>query len=316
MSVRLYFPLCRNDVSTVRAGNLESPFAVVVLKALLKILMIRVNFLTVANVTHWRYTESSARVPVTRPSDVLHVGKMTGVLRVRTCENCGADTVDSRGICQNCGWSESDQSSSSPSLGETRAAQIAVAPTDSRGMATSPRIPSNVAPQYPFERTVDMPRSTPPVSPLSRTGASGPNAGGTQGGSSRYCGTCGARIEPGEVFCGQCGTPVGAGGNNPGAYGGGRSSASGRYRTEDEGVWSPGQGDALTEAIMSGPPTPMPAQFGRGAVSSPYSATYAPTSGYDNAGSARTTRIVWGILCLVASLLLAAAAVGVYVIWQ
>src|SRR5215469_15139652 len=193
---------------------------------------------------------------------------MTGELRVRTCINCGADTVDSRGICQNCGWSESDRNSSSPSLGETRAAQIPMSPTDNRGMATSSRLQTNVAPQYPFERTVDMPRNTPPVSPT-RSGASGPNMGGTQGGTSRYCGTCGARIEPGEVFCGQCGTPVGAGGNSLGAYSGGRSSGSGRYRMEDDDdVWSPGQGDALTEAI---PPAPMPAQFGRGVVSSPYS---------------------------------------------
>lgn len=280
------------------------------------ILMIRTNFITVANLTWWRYTESSARVPVARPGGALHVGNMTGELRVRTCENCGADTVDSRGICQNCGWSESDRSSSSPSLGETRAAQIPVPPTDGRGMATSSRIQPNVAPHYPFERTVDMPRNTPTVSPLSRTGVSGPNVAGTQSSTSRYCGTCGARIEPGEVFCGQCGTPVGAGGTSLGAYGGGRGSGSGRYRVEDDEVWSPGQGDALTEAILPGPPAPMPAQFGRGAVSSPYGATYAPASGYDDAGSARTTRIVWGILCLVASLLLAAAAVGVAVIWQ
>jgi hypothetical protein len=189
-----------------------------------------------------------------------------------------------------------------------------MSPTDNRGMATSSRLQTNVAPQYPFEHTVDMPRNTPPVSPLTRTGASGPNMGGTQGGTSRYCGTCGARIEPGEVFCGQCGTPVGAGGNTLGAYGGGRSSGSGRYRMEeDDDVWSPGQGDALTEAI---PPPPNPAQFGRGVVSSPYSATYASVAGYDETGSARNTRIMWGILCLVASLLLAAAAVGVAVIWQ
>jgi len=82
---------------------------------------------------------------------------------------------------------------------------------------------------------------------------------------------------------------------------------------DDDDVWSPGQGDALTEAI---PPAPMPAQFGRGVVSSPYSATYASAAGYDETGSARNTRIMWGILCLVASLLLAAAAVGVAVIWQ
>jgi hypothetical protein len=148
---------------------------------------------------------------------------------------------------------------------------------------------------------------------MPRSGVSGPNATGTQGGTSRYCGTCGARIEPGEVFCGQCGTPVGSGGNSLGAYGGGRNSGSGRYQMEDEDVWSPGQGDALTEAIA---PTPMPAHFGRAAASSPYSGTYASASGYDEAGSERTTRIVWGVLCLVVSLLLAAAAVGVAVLWQ
>ena len=45
-------------------------------------------------------------------------------------------------------------------------------------------------------------------------------------------------------------------------------------------------------------------------------ATYAATAGYDDTASARTTRIMWGILCLVASFLLAAAAVGVAVIWR
>jgi hypothetical protein len=50
------------------------PFAVVALKILLTTLMIRTNIITVANVTHWRYTETSARVPVTRPGGALRIG--------------------------------------------------------------------------------------------------------------------------------------------------------------------------------------------------------------------------------------------------
>jgi hypothetical protein len=141
------------------------------------------------------------------------------------------------------------------------------------------------------------------------------------GGPARYCGTCGARIERGEVFCGQCGTPVGPSDNNLGNYGSGRNTGSYRAEDDDE-VWSPGQGDALTEAMLPGPPTPMLAPYNRGVGTSSYTSGFGATSGYGSATdydavqAARSTRILWGILCLVASLMLAGMAMAVALLWQ
>jgi len=218
---------------------------------------------------------------------------------VRTCENCGANAVDSRGICQNCGWHEPRINDSSPSLGETRAAEIPTTQAGVRGNTGSPS---------PFERTVDLPRYTPPLP--SRVGAStGLN---TQGGNSRYCGTCGARIERGEVFCGQCGTPVGTGRNSYGGQGM-TSSAPSRYVVGDDDSWSPARESELTEAIMPFRPPPMPAQYNRGISGPPYNQSYGAVPGYAASGaqsrSNRTARIVWGVVCLVSSLVVAGAAV-------
>src|SRR5215475_8998999 len=47
---------------------------------------------------------------------------------VNTCERCGADAVDARGVCQNCGWQRRGNAftdtAGAPSLGETRAADV------------------------------------------------------------------------------------------------------------------------------------------------------------------------------------------------
>jgi hypothetical protein len=242
---------------------------------------------------------------------------MTGELSVRTCENCGADAVDSRGVCQNCGFvDEADMRNSSPSLGETRAAEIPRSSMNNRGMGMGPSpAQPGATPQFPFERTVDMPRYTPPAS---RTYGGMPSQVGTstQTGSSpaRYCGTCGARIERGEVFCGQCGTPVGPSGNNVGSYGG-RNTGSYMARDDDD-VWSPSHGDALTEAMIPGPPTPMPAPYNRGVGGSPYSSGYSSATSYEAVQSARASRILWGILCLVASLMMAGVAGAVALLWK
>jgi hypothetical protein len=217
---------------------------------------------------------------------------------VRTCENCGMNAVDSHGICQNCGWHEPQIDDSSPSLGETRAAEVPSTQAGARNSSSSVKSGDADVTQSPsFERTVDLPRYSPPATQVSRTGASG---------TGRYCGACGARIERGEVFCGQCGTPVGASGNSYDDVGGGRSSPTGapsRYIVGDDDEWSPARGDSLTEALA--PPPPMPAQYNRGGVPyNPYSAT-----SYTASSSSRTARIIWGVLCLIASLLVAGAAV-------
>jgi len=54
--------------------DVRAPHAFVALKILLTTLMIRTNIITVANMTHWRYTESSAKVPVTWSGGALRVG--------------------------------------------------------------------------------------------------------------------------------------------------------------------------------------------------------------------------------------------------
>ena len=203
-----------------------------------------------------------------------------------------------------------------PSLGETRAADIPTTVAGNRGRVT-PAQPSGVASAPLFERTVDMPRYASPPSRPTRNNATGVT--GAQN-TSRYCGTCGARIERGEVFCGQCGTPVGASGNNFGNAGnpGGRSAVGGspsRYVAGDDEMWSPTQGDALTEAYV--PPPPMPARYNQSMAGAPYNQGYgtpAPQAGQAANASARTARIVWGVICLAASLMMAGAAVLVFLL--
>ncbi len=210
------------------------------------------------------------------------------------------NAVDSRGICQNCGWREPIVQDSSPSLGETRAAEIPSTQIGARG--TGVGVPS------PFDRTVDLPRYAQP--PSTRVGtASG--VLNTPGGNGRFCGTCGARIERGEVFCGQCGTPVGS---SRTSYTGQGMTGSGpsRYVVGDDDDWSPGNGSELTEALMPSPPVPMPAQYNRGISGLAYNQAYGSSAGYGSAAasqSSRTTRVVWGVVCLVASLVVAGAAV-------
>lgn len=223
---------------------------------------------------------------------------------MQTCENCGANAVNSRGICQNCGWRQPGISDSSPSLGETRAAEVPTTQTGMRG----------AGPSSPFGPTADLPRYTPPLALPSRGSAA--SLVSPQGGTSRYCGTCGARIERGEVFCGQCGTPVGSGRNSYGGQGM-TSSAPSRYMTgDDEEAWSPANSSEFTEAILPSPPPAMPAQYNRGVPGLPYNQAYGSGTVYaasPGSGANRSARIVWGVVCLVASLVIAGAAVLVAV---
>jgi predicted amidophosphoribosyltransferase len=72
---------------------------------------------------------------------------------VTTCEQCGANAVDERGICGNCGW-EADarafrEDEDAQSLGETRAAEVQT----SVGPAREQRGTMNAR----FERTSQRP---------------------------------------------------------------------------------------------------------------------------------------------------------------
>jgi hypothetical protein len=207
---------------------------------------------------------------------------------VTTCEQCGADTVDSQGICRNCGWQAQDPESledGAPSLGETRAAGVIDDGAGAPGARPTPR------PR--FERTTQLPPYGTPGQPAS---PSKPPVLGTSTSIARYCGACGARISGSEAFCGQCGTPVGA---PPGSYGG----PAPRYHVGGTGNWTPEQGEAPTEAYIPSP--------GAGYAGSRPGAPYYPVSqpGARQGNGGRTARIVIGVLCLMGSVGSAIAAV-------
>lgn len=225
------------------------------------------------------------------------------------CEQCGADAVSEDGVCGNCGWQApaaaaapeaetADELGSSPSLGETRAADIPDLPAPRP--ATRSGTPAAAAAAAPaVERTVDLPRYTPPARP------SGSRAPSTTGTPARFCGTCGARITGNEAFCGQCGTPVSASMADAGTAFRAPATGTARFRSDADGPWQSTDGDAPTEAFL--PPAPA---YARGArptaypMDGGYTAGRAPAAG----GSGRSVRIVLGILCLVGSLASAAGA--------
>lgn len=208
-----------------------------------------------------------------------------------TCEQCGANALDARGICGNCGWQAPD---GDIALGETREADVAasVARGHEPHVSGAPR----------FERTTQMPPYAPPR-PTTGRPVSGMGTGNV-GATSRYCGTCGARITGNEAFCGQCGTPIG-GANDFGTSLDVRSSDAGRYG--GSGAWTPGEGDALTEPFVVSPVGGYP----RTPANNPYAQMGYGGSGAMNgqasADSSRGIKTLFGVLCLVASV---ASAVG------
>lgn len=223
-----------------------------------------------------------------------------------TCEQCGADAVNAQGVCANCGWQASERAyedDDSPSLGETRAADIPASEA-APGVGRSQMPPSRVM------RTAEMPRPGTGFGQASHV--SGPPAGtgiGTNAGAARYCGTCGARIAPGEAFCGQCGTPIGAGSGDHGTV---NIPAGPVSRYQVGGAWGGISGDAPTEEYgaslanayphnQAGMPY-TPPQYGSGPNMPPVGAPAA-------SGSGRTVRIVFGVLCLVGSIASAVVAV-------
>jgi hypothetical protein len=225
---------------------------------------------------------------------------------VTRCEQCGADAVSADGVCGNCGWQmpaatdapaaeAADELGSSPSLGETRAANIPDLPAPRPATRTGAPV---AAPAPALERTVDIPRYAPPVRPA------GSRPPATTGTPARFCGTCGARITGNEAFCGQCGTPVSASIADAGTAFRAPATGTARFRADADGAWQPSDGDAPTEAFL--PPAPA---YGRGArpTAYPMDAGYAAARTPEAGGSGRSVRIVLGVLCLVGSL---ASAVG------
>lgn len=207
---------------------------------------------------------------------------------MNTCEQCGADAVDARGICRVCGWSARanayDSSDDTPSLGETRAADIPPGGYGASGLTSQTARGSRMNP-YPTE-------ARPTV----------PAGGATSGG--RFCGTCGARLESGTAFCGQCGTPVATG-----TASGLRATGQDQYRV---GGWSDDDGNEMTEAMIPGATGYN--GFGRSGVGQglPYGGAPYHPAGYTPApapSSSRATRLVVGILCLVGSVVSASAAI-------
>ena len=217
-----------------------------------------------------------------------------GGFPVTTCERCGADTLDARGHCATCGWqapSATSEDESSPSLGATRAA---VVPDAEPWTARSAQ---QAASGDRFGQTASM----PPARTLLR---SAPLAGA----STRYCGVCGARISADEVFCGQCGTPVGMPSGDYATVNG--SEGSRRYADERVDQWAPVQHDELTEAYAPAAPSGY-GYSGAGRQYRPagYASGYTNTQTQQVSSGARSVRIVVGILCLAGSLVSAAVAI-------
>lgn len=239
-----------------------------------------------------RYTEAKAGVLIDR----------RGRTNVTTCEQCGADAVNAQGVCANCGWQAPAglyEDDDSPSLGETRAADIP-APDGLPGARYAQTPPPR------FSRTAELPR---PGQPSHASGPAGGGGMGTNAGTTRYCGTCGARIATGEAFCGQCGTPVGASGGDYGTVNMPAGTAS-RYQIGGAG-WSAG-GDAPTEQYVA----PLANGYPHTQAGMPYTPpAYAsgpnmpPVGAAPASGSGRTVRVVFGVLCLAGSIASAIVAV-------
>lgn len=230
---------------------------------------------------------------------------------VTTCEQCGANAVNARGVCEECGWRTAASGAafddSSPSLGETRAADVPFTAAEQR-LSGAPGARAPITPMPPLERTTGRPDQ--PAAPRSAVDAQPRYSTAAPASTSRYCGTCGARIAPGEAFCGQCGTPVGAGSSVGATSLHPASGQYGRYQIESDSTWASTAGDAPTEAFVSSAQ-----QYGRGFSSAPNGrGGYASLPGATPADtSARTGRIIVGVVCLIGSL---ASAIGAIVLAQ
>ncbi|HEV2238153.1 MAG TPA: zinc-ribbon domain-containing protein [Ktedonobacterales bacterium] len=206
-----------------------------------------------------------------------------------TCEHCGADAVGADGLCRACGWRAGGVAALSvddmPSLAETREADV---PTPVRSSLLAPPRPATSGPRSGYA-------DQPTVGPSAR--ATGAELG--MGPSSRFCGTCGARIEAGKQFCGQCGSPIlPSAGLDDGTALQRSVYPSGVRGAADS--WGAADQDAPTEEF---------GQFGLGGYPQQFGASgYYARSGVSPAAQRSDTRILIGIFCVLGGLLSAAAA--------
>lgn len=185
-----------------------------------------------------------------------------------------------------------------PSLGETRAADPAFSPpVTGRYPASASGVDraSTVAAQ-----ATRSPRSSPMSEPMS-----GPNAA-----TSRFCGSCGARVTGIETFCGQCGKPLGSP-SGAGMRGGSQPAPSARYQVGAAAEWDD-DANAYTEAL---PESPTIAASYNPYSGDPYARSYAPQYGSRGAmdaegGMSRSTRMTLGVVFLAISIVLALGAIA------
>jgi hypothetical protein len=206
-----------------------------------------------------------------------------------TCDHCGADAVGADGLCRACGWRAGGPvagAEDAPSLAETREADVP-APVHASLLAR-PHTPARPATTGP--RSLYADQAT--VGAVGRPG----NADLGMGPSSRFCGTCGARVEAGKQFCGQCGSPIMPTGGFEDGTALQRPVFAGLRDPSDS--WGAADPDAPTEAFGQFGASSYPRQFG--------------ASGYYSQSGAQQrsdTRILIGILCVLGGLLSAGAAI-------
>jgi hypothetical protein len=211
-----------------------------------------------------------------------------------TCEHCGANAVGTDGLCRACGWRAGGVAAfgaeDTPSLAETREADVP-APMHSSLLAR---------PQAPARPATNSARAS--YADQSTVGVGGRPGGADLGvgPSSRYCGICGARIEAGKQFCGQCGSPIfPTAGIEDGTALQRSVYPSGVRGPADS--WSPADQDAPTEEFGN---------FGLGGYPQQFGASgYYAQSGAATAAQRSDTRILIGIFCVLGGLLSAAAAI-------
>jgi hypothetical protein len=197
---------------------------------------------------------------------------------VSVCQHCGADAVGRNGVCAACGWRASVRSSMNESDPQATKADDPAATRADAGARTPGALRAGGSGLFAYAPQTNRPSNTP-----GRINAATPAPTST-----RFCGACGARIEPGQTFCGQCGTPVSASGvfsaASPAV-----TSESGHYIVGAYPEWDARDRDA---------PTVVDAPIRGGNRARPV----------ENV-SGRALRVIVGVLCLLGSLISAIAAI-------